>query len=63
VPGDHKPVAAVVAPAADDRDGPVDAERVQEPGHAGPRILHEHDPGQAIFLDREAIELPDLSAR
>jgi len=62
VPGDHKPIAAIVAPAAGDRRGPVDAEAMQEPGHASPGILHEHDPGQTKLLDRKSIDLPNLGA-
>jgi hypothetical protein len=35
---------------------------MQEPSHAGPGILHEHDPRQTILLDRELIDFPNLGA-
>ena len=60
---DDKPVPAVVAPAADNsRPDPLQGAEglLDQLGQAPPGVLHEHDPGQARFLDGPGVKGPHL---
>jgi len=59
---DHKPIPAVVALSATDGHAALNAKRQQKFGGTAAGILHEHDARDSVFLDRPAIELPDLVA-
>ena len=64
MPADGEAVPAVVAAPADDGDetGQRAEFRQDELGRVSSGILHQHDAGHAIVLDRAAIDLADLPA-
>ena len=57
-PRDDEPVAAVVALAADDRDGAVRCEPLHRAHHGGAGALHQIEAGHALLLDRPAVDRP-----
>ena len=62
VPGDDEAVAGVVAFAAEDDDRAVDAEPLQHIDAAAAGVLHQHQAGDAVLLDRAAIDFAALFA-
>ncbi len=62
MPGDHEAVAGVVAFAAENDDGPIDAEPLQHVDAAAAGVFHQDEAGDAVFFDRAAIDFAALVA-
>src|SRR5687768_10578077 len=62
VTGDDEAVAGVVAFAAEDYHGAVDANSLQHIDAAAAGVFHEHETGDAELLDRAAIDFARLGA-
>jgi hypothetical protein len=58
----YESVPAVVALAATNDDGTVDAKREERIGHSTAGVLHQHQAGHAVVVNRAAIDLADLIA-
>jgi hypothetical protein len=62
VAGDDEAVAGVVAFAAENRDGPIDAEPLQDIDAAAAGVFHEHKAGDAVIVGCSAVEFAALVA-
>ena len=62
VAGDDEAVAGVVAFAAEDDDGAVDAETFEDVDAAAAGVFHEDEAGDAELVDRDAVDGAGLFA-
>ena len=62
MPGDDEAVARIVPLAARDDDRPGNPQAAEHVDAAAAGVLHQHQPGEPVHVDRPAVDLADLIA-